>query len=58
MKFVAELKGSAPRHFSNPYDAMAALIGTEGEAAVYVDTGTQPEALMHRDAQGSWAVVE
>jgi hypothetical protein len=34
MVFVAELNGSAAQRFSNPYDAMAALIGTEGEADV------------------------
>jgi hypothetical protein len=58
LKFVARPNGSAPQAFSNPYDAMTALLGTEGEADVYVDTAGQREALLHRGAEGSWSAVK
>ena len=58
LKFVAELVGSLPQDFSNPYDAMAALIGTEGEADVYVDNSQERIALLHRDSEGTWTAVE
>lgn len=58
LSFVAELKGAEPQHFSTPYDAMAALIGTEGEADVYADIDGTREALLHRDAEGSWEGVK
>jgi hypothetical protein len=57
LSFVAQLKDGEPQAFSNPYDAMAALIGTEGEADVYVDTGDEREGLLHRDADGVWSEV-
>jgi hypothetical protein len=59
MSYVAELKDAEPQWFPTPYDAMAALIGTEGEADVYVDDGDGlREALLHRDREGSWSAVK
>jgi hypothetical protein len=58
LTFEAALYGQEPARFSNPYDAMAALIGTEGEADVYVNANGRRDALLHRDAQGVWSEVK
>jgi len=56
LKFIAEMKGAEPQEFTNPYDAMTELVGTEGEADVYLESdGKRITRLLHRDAQGSWA---
>ncbi|UQX09605.1 hypothetical protein [Candidatus Mycobacterium methanotrophicum] len=52
VSYQSELKGTVRQSFSNPYDAMADLIGTEGEADVYVIVGGSRERLLHRDAEG------
>jgi hypothetical protein len=50
------MKGAEPQEFTNPYDAMTELVGTEGEADVYLESdGKRITRLLHRDAQGSWA---
>lgn len=54
MSYVAELKGVVRKSFSNPYDAMADLIGTEGEADVCATGDGSRTALLHRDADGVW----
>lgn len=58
MQFIAELNGAAPQPFPTPYEVMTKLLGTEGEADVYVESdGERVGHLLHRDAQGSWAAV-
>ena len=39
VNYIAELNGVVQQSFSNPYDSMAELFGTEGEADVYVIVG-------------------
>jgi hypothetical protein len=56
--YVAEKNGVQPQQFSNPYDAMAALLGTEGEADVFVIVGGNREGLLHRDSEGSWSAIK
>jgi hypothetical protein len=58
LTFVAALKDAPEQEFSNPYDAMMVLIGTEGEADVYADVDGKREALLHRDADGTWSEVK
>ncbi|OBI40888.1 hypothetical protein [Mycobacterium colombiense] len=58
LRFVAQLKGGQPQSFSNPYDAMSALLGTEGEADVFVETDEGRDALLHRDSAGVWSEVD
>jgi hypothetical protein len=58
VNYVAELKGVTRQSFLNPYDAMADLVGTEGEADVYVIVGGSREGLLHRSAEGIWSAVK
>jgi hypothetical protein len=59
MQFVAELNCTAPQPLSTPYEAMTELLGTEGEADVYVESdGERVGHLLHRDAAGSWSSAE
>jgi hypothetical protein len=57
VNYIAELKDVTPQSFSNPYDAMGELFGTEGEADVYVIVGGSREGLLHRSAEGVWSAV-
>jgi hypothetical protein len=59
MQFVTELKGASPQPFPTPCEAMTELLGTEGEADVYVESdGERVGHLLHRDAAGSWSSAE
>lgn len=55
LTFTAEVKGGESWDFSNPYDAMTALLGTKGEADVYVVTESERSHLLHRNASGTWS---
>jgi hypothetical protein len=55
VNYVAELNSIVRQSFSSPYDAMADLVGTEGEADVYVIVGGSREGLLHRSAEGIWS---
>lgn len=55
MNYIAELNSVVQQSFSNPYDAMTELFGTEGEADVYVVVGGKREGLLHRNAEGVWS---
>lgn len=57
MKFIAEREGVEPQEFPNPYDAMTALIGTDGVADVYIDIDGERVGLLHRNSEGSWSEV-
>jgi hypothetical protein len=58
LTFTAERKGEETQEFSNPYDAMGALLGTTGEADVAVITDAGRTVLMHRDADDVWSEVK
>jgi hypothetical protein len=54
--YIAATKHGAAQHFLTPYEAMSALLDTEGEANIWVQCADGPrERLMHRDAAGVWS---
>ena len=54
--YIAESKHGAAQQFRTPYQAMSALLDTEGQADVFVQTGDGPRGhLLHRDGDGVWS---
>jgi hypothetical protein len=53
--YMAATKHGAAQHFQTPYEAMSALLDTDGHTDVYVQTGDRRGHLLHRNANGVWS---